>query len=98
MLSAEGFLSNLDSQHLLTQYVRDSDESRPGGSGPPAVIAPDSGWGGKLYLAHQLLYADLGLSKQIIMHPLGTVHSSSFPNGSTSTEATYECYSSTTIA
>uniref|UniRef100_A0A8H8CDW4 alpha-L-rhamnosidase n=1 Tax=Psilocybe cubensis TaxID=181762 RepID=A0A8H8CDW4_PSICU len=45
MLGTEMFLVNLDSQDLLAKYVRDVDESRPNGSGPPAVIAPDSGWG-----------------------------------------------------
>lgn len=40
------FLTNLDAQELLAKYVRDLDESRDAGStGPPAVIAPDSGWG-----------------------------------------------------
>ncbi|TFK37505.1 bacterial alpha-L-rhamnosidase-domain-containing protein [Crucibulum laeve] len=45
MLGTEMFLLNLDAQELLAKYVRDLDESRPNGSGPPAVIAPDSGWG-----------------------------------------------------
>lgn len=46
MVSTEMFLYNLDSQENLAKYVRDLDESRIGGSGPPSVIAPDSGdWG-----------------------------------------------------
>uniref|UniRef100_A0A8H7XKY8 alpha-L-rhamnosidase n=1 Tax=Psilocybe cubensis TaxID=181762 RepID=A0A8H7XKY8_PSICU len=45
MLGTEMFLLNLESQDLLEKYLRDVDESRPNGSGPPAVIAPDSGWG-----------------------------------------------------
>jgi alpha-L-rhamnosidase len=43
MVSAEMFLTNLDAQNFLAKYTRDLDESRNGG--PPAVIAPDSGWG-----------------------------------------------------
>ena len=39
------FLSNLGGDDLLAKYVRDLDESRPGGNGPPGVIAPDDGWG-----------------------------------------------------
>lgn len=39
------FLTNFDAQDLLAKYVRDLDESRTGSSSPPAVIAPDSGWG-----------------------------------------------------
>lgn len=40
------FLTNLDAQELLAKYTRDLDESLPtNGAGPPAVIAPDSGWG-----------------------------------------------------
>ncbi|GLB44347.1 putative bacterial alpha-L-rhamnosidase C-terminal domain [Lyophyllum shimeji] len=45
MLGTEMFLTNLDAHDLLAKYVRDVAESRPNGSGPPAVIAPDSGWG-----------------------------------------------------
>ncbi|KAF8150872.1 bacterial alpha-L-rhamnosidase-domain-containing protein [Crassisporium funariophilum] len=45
MLGTEMFLFNLDSQDLLAKYVRDLDESRVSGSGPPGVISPDSGWG-----------------------------------------------------
>lgn len=37
------FLSNLGAEDLLAKYTRDLAESR--GSGPPSVIAPDSGWG-----------------------------------------------------
>lgn len=39
------FMTNLDAQEMLAKYTRDLDESRPNGAGPPAVIAPDSGWG-----------------------------------------------------
>ncbi|KAG6839201.1 hypothetical protein C0991_004955 [Blastosporella zonata] len=45
MLGTEMFLTNLGAEGLLTKYVRDLAESLPSGSGPPAVIAPDSGWG-----------------------------------------------------
>uniref|UniRef100_A0A8H8CEE4 alpha-L-rhamnosidase n=1 Tax=Psilocybe cubensis TaxID=181762 RepID=A0A8H8CEE4_PSICU len=45
MLGTEMFLLNLDSQDLLSKYVRDIDESRSKGSGAPAVVVPDSGWG-----------------------------------------------------
>ncbi|KAF9530982.1 bacterial alpha-L-rhamnosidase-domain-containing protein [Crepidotus variabilis] len=46
MVSTDMFLYNLDAQETLSKYVRDLDESRAGGSGPPSVIAPDSGgWG-----------------------------------------------------
>ncbi|KAF8060176.1 bacterial alpha-L-rhamnosidase-domain-containing protein [Lyophyllum atratum] len=45
MLGTEMFLTNLGAEDLLAKYVRDLAESRPNGSGPPAVIAPDSGWG-----------------------------------------------------
>jgi hypothetical protein len=39
------FLSNFGAEDLLAKYSRDLAESRPNGSGPPGVIAPDSGWG-----------------------------------------------------
>ncbi|KDR75331.1 hypothetical protein GALMADRAFT_211560 [Galerina marginata CBS 339.88] len=46
MLGTEMILTNLDAQDLLAKYTRDLDESIPAnGQGPPAVIAPDSGWG-----------------------------------------------------
>jgi len=37
------FLTNFDSQDLLAKYAQDLQDSLAGG--PPAVIAPDSGWG-----------------------------------------------------
>ncbi|KAJ6606954.1 bacterial alpha-L-rhamnosidase-domain-containing protein [Mycena sp. CBHHK59/15] len=43
MLATEMFLSNFDSQELLAKYVQDLHDTLAGG--PPAVIAPDSGWG-----------------------------------------------------
>ncbi|KAJ7260128.1 bacterial alpha-L-rhamnosidase-domain-containing protein [Mycena rebaudengoi] len=43
MVSAEMFLSNLDSTDLLAKYVGDLQDTINGG--PPSVIAPDSGWG-----------------------------------------------------
>ncbi|KAG5651061.1 hypothetical protein H0H81_010043 [Sphagnurus paluster] len=45
MLSTEMFLTNFGAEELLAKYVRDLAESRPNGSGPPALIAPDSNWG-----------------------------------------------------
>ncbi|KAG5653242.1 hypothetical protein H0H81_001499 [Sphagnurus paluster] len=45
MLGTEMFLTNFGAEDLLAKYVRDLAESRPNGSGPPAVIAPDSNWG-----------------------------------------------------
>ncbi|KAJ7610138.1 bacterial alpha-L-rhamnosidase-domain-containing protein [Roridomyces roridus] len=44
-LSAESFLSNLDATDLLGKYAQDTTDSLAAGSGPPAVIIPDSGWG-----------------------------------------------------
>ncbi|KAJ7105875.1 bacterial alpha-L-rhamnosidase-domain-containing protein [Mycena epipterygia] len=43
MLATEMFLTNLDAADLLAKYVEDLNDSLAGG--PPAVIAPDSGWG-----------------------------------------------------
>ncbi|KAJ7043210.1 bacterial alpha-L-rhamnosidase-domain-containing protein [Mycena alexandri] len=43
MLATEMFLTNFDSSDLLAKYAQDLDDSLAGG--PPAVIAPDSGWG-----------------------------------------------------
>ncbi|KAK7031487.1 bacterial alpha-L-rhamnosidase-domain-containing protein [Favolaschia claudopus] len=43
MVSAEMFLTNFDSADLLAKYSEDLRDSRT--NGPPAVIAPDSGWG-----------------------------------------------------
>ncbi|KAJ7184949.1 bacterial alpha-L-rhamnosidase-domain-containing protein [Mycena filopes] len=43
MLAAEMFLTNFDSSDLLAKYTQDLGDSLNGG--PPAVIAPDSGWG-----------------------------------------------------
>ncbi|KAF7353351.1 hypothetical protein MSAN_01523500 [Mycena sanguinolenta] len=43
MLATEMFLTNLDSADLLAKYVQDLHDSLT--TGPPAVIAPDSGWG-----------------------------------------------------
>lgn len=37
------FLTNLDSSDLLAKYTQDLHDSLT--NGPPAVIAPDSGWG-----------------------------------------------------
>ncbi|KAG6918731.1 hypothetical protein DXG01_012216 [Tephrocybe rancida] len=45
MLGTEMFLTNLGAEDLLAKYARDLSESRPNDSGPPGVIAPDSGWG-----------------------------------------------------
>ncbi|KAF7291151.1 hypothetical protein MIND_01258300 [Mycena indigotica] len=45
-LATEMFLMNFDSQDLLAKYAQDLSDSIPAdGNGPPAVIAPDSGWG-----------------------------------------------------
>ncbi|KAJ7058352.1 bacterial alpha-L-rhamnosidase-domain-containing protein [Mycena amicta] len=45
-LATEMFLMNFDSQDLLAKYAQDLQDSLPAnGNGPPAVIAPDSGWG-----------------------------------------------------
>ncbi|KAJ7894847.1 bacterial alpha-L-rhamnosidase-domain-containing protein [Mycena olivaceomarginata] len=43
MLATEMFLTNLDSSDLLAKYTQDLHDSLT--NGPPAVIAPDSGWG-----------------------------------------------------
>ncbi|KAJ7495463.1 bacterial alpha-L-rhamnosidase-domain-containing protein [Mycena latifolia] len=43
MLAAEMFLTNFDSVDLMAKYAQDLGDSLAGG--PPAVIAPDSGWG-----------------------------------------------------
>ncbi|KAJ7264533.1 bacterial alpha-L-rhamnosidase-domain-containing protein [Mycena haematopus] len=43
MLATEMFLTNLDSADLLAKYAQDLHDSLT--NGPPAVIAPDSGWG-----------------------------------------------------
>ncbi|KAF7354273.1 hypothetical protein MVEN_01115400 [Mycena venus] len=43
MVSTEMFLTNFDSSDLLAKYSQDLHDSL--GTGPPAVIAPDSGWG-----------------------------------------------------
>ena len=45
MLSAEMFLTMLDSQELYAKYTRDLDESRINNQGPPGEIAPSGGWG-----------------------------------------------------
>ncbi|KAJ7472859.1 bacterial alpha-L-rhamnosidase-domain-containing protein [Mycena galericulata] len=42
-LATEMFLSNFDASDLLAKYAQDLQDSLAGG--PPAVIAPDSGWG-----------------------------------------------------
>ncbi|KAJ6566482.1 bacterial alpha-L-rhamnosidase-domain-containing protein [Mycena capillaripes] len=43
MLATEMFLTNFDSSDLLAKYAQDLHDSLT--NGPPAVIAPDSGWG-----------------------------------------------------
>ncbi|KAJ6468493.1 bacterial alpha-L-rhamnosidase-domain-containing protein [Mycena vitilis] len=43
MVSTEMFLTNFDSSDLLAKYTQDLHDSLT--NGPPAVIAPDSGWG-----------------------------------------------------
>ncbi|KAJ6565879.1 bacterial alpha-L-rhamnosidase-domain-containing protein [Mycena vulgaris] len=43
MLAAEMFLTNFDAADLMAKYSEDLRDSLAGG--PPAVIAPDSGWG-----------------------------------------------------